>query len=244
MKTIFFELCAETLAAARAAESGGADCIELCSELALGGLTPSSEMMATGIKTLSIPVNVLIRPRGGHFVFSAGEFDEMRQQIGQAKEAGASGVAVGMLLPDRRVDVERTQALVELARPLAVTFHRAFDETPDLDAALESVIETGADNLLTSGGAADVLSGAESLARLCRRAAGRIRVIAGGGLRLSTLIEVVRRSGTFSLHGSLTCKIGSIARGANPEELESEVREAVRLLHSEFHKLHSPLQKM
>jgi copper homeostasis protein len=244
MKTIFFELCAETLQAARAAESGGADRIELCSELALGGLTPSPDTMATGIRALSIPVNVLIRPRAGDFVFSPEEFLEMRRQIGQAKEAGAGGVAIGVLLPDGRVDVGRTRALVELARPMAVTFHRAFDETPDLDEALENVIETGADNLLTSGGAADVLTGAESLARLCQRAAGRIHVIAGGGLRLATLVEVVQRSGTFSLHGSLTRGNGTAARGTNPEELEAEVREAVRLLHCEFRKSHSPLQKM
>lgn len=243
MKTIFFELCAENLQAARAAESGGADRIELCSELALGGLTPSSDTMAGGIRTLSIPVNVLIRPRGGDFVFSPEEFLEMRRQIGQAKEAGASGVAIGVLLPDGRVDVERTRALVDLARPMAVTFHRAFDETPDLDEALENVIETGANNLLTSGGAADVLRGAESLSRLCQRAAGRIHVIAGGGLRLATLVEVVRRSGTFSLHGSLTRNNGATAREFTSEELEAEVREAVRLLHREFCELHSPRQK-
>ena len=244
MKTTFFELCAETLQAARAAESGGADRIELCSELALGGLTPSPELMAAGIRALSIPVNVLIRPRSGNFVFTAEEFVEMRRQIGQAKEAGASGVAVGVLLPDGRVDVERTRALVELARPMAVTFHRAFDETPDLDEALENVIETGADNLLTSGGAANVLSGAESLARLRQRAAGRIHIIAGGGLRLTSLVEVVRRSGTFSLHGSLTRDNGAAAREFTPDGLEAEVREAVRLLRSEFRNSHTPLQKI
>jgi len=160
MKNFLFELCADSVEAAQAAESGGADRIELCSELAIGGITPSLDLIRATIRTLSIPVHVLIRPRGGNFVFSLDEFDQMRQQIEQARQAGAAGVAVGALLPDGRVDVERTRELVTLSRPMKVTFHRAFDETTDLIQALEAVILTGADCLLTSGGATDVLAGA------------------------------------------------------------------------------------
>src|ERR1700728_434338 len=193
MRTLLFELCAESIEAARAAETGGADRVELCSDLGCGGVTPAQHLMAGEFRSFAIPVFVLIRPRGGNFNFSADEFELMSRQIEQARQAGASGVALGVLLPDGRVDVERTRALVELARPLAVTFHRAFDETPDLSEALERVIETGADNLLTSGGAADVLAGAESIARLQHQAGERIHIIAGGGLRLANLAELVRR---------------------------------------------------
>jgi copper homeostasis protein len=233
MTTAFFELCAESKEAACAAEMGGADRIELCSALERGGLTPSAELMAASIGALAIPVYVLIRPKEGNFVFSAEEFALMQRQIGAAKEVGASGVAVGVLREDGRVDVEHTRALVELAAPMAATFHRAFDETPDLGESLERVIATGADGLLTSGGAKEVLDGAESIAALLRRAAGRIHLIAGGGLQLETLAEVVRRSGAFSLHGSLKRRNGHAAADETAL-LEADVREAVRLLRREL----------
>jgi copper homeostasis protein len=253
MTTAFFELCAESREAARAAEAGGADRIELCSDLESGGLTPSVELMDASIRALSIPAYVLIRPRSGNFVFSAEEFALMRTQIAAAKEAGARGVAVGVLLADGSVDVERTRELVQLALPMAATFHRAFDETPDLSESLEQVIETGAEGLLTSGGAKEVLGGAESISALLRQAGDRIHIIAGGGLQLETLTEVVRRSGAFSLHGSLkrrnghragngAAANGAGANGAATNEtaadeaavLEADVREAVRLLRREL----------
>jgi len=224
----------ETLDAGRAAKAGGADRIELCSGLDRGGITPGPELMSTSLRSLNLPVYVLIRPRSGDFCFSASEFNLMSSQIEQAKQAGAEGIAVGVLLPDGRVDVARTRALVELARPLAVTFHRAFDETPDLFAALDDVIRTGADSLLTSGGARDVLSGAAAIAALRQRAGDRIHVIAGGGLRLESLVEVVRLSGIYSLHGSLTRRNGSRSSHANGNQLEEDVREAIRLLQTEY----------
>ena len=179
---MLFELCAENLESALAAEEGGADRIELCADLALAGITPPAEMMAEALRILEIPIHVLIRPRAGDFVFSSKEFDCMRRQIEAAKRAGATGIATGILLSSGRVDTERTRALIDLARPMDVTFHRAFDETADLTQALEDVIETGADSLLTSGGAEDVLSGAGTIRELAEQAAGRIPLIAGGGL--------------------------------------------------------------
>jgi copper homeostasis protein len=239
MTTAFFELCAESKDAASAAESGGADRIELCSELERGGLTPRAELIAASVGAVSIPVYVLIRPRAGSFVFSAEEFALMRRQIRAAKDAGASGVAVGLLREDGRVDVERTRELVELAAPMAATFHRAFDETPDLSESLERVMETGVEALLTSGGAKEVLGGAESISELKRQAGDRLAIIAGGGLQLETLTEVVRRSGVFCLHGSLKRKNGRHASEAKPAAgemamLEADVREAVRLLRHEI----------
>jgi copper homeostasis protein len=232
MKTFLFELCAESLVAAKTAELCGADRVELCSELAIGGVTPTLELTAATVDALSIPVHVLIRPRGGDFAFAPSEFAVMQRQVEEAQNAGAAGVAVGVLLPDGRVDVKRTRILVELARPMAVTFHRAFDETPDLSEALEAVIDTGADCLLTSGGAADVLSGADSIALLGRQAEDRIRIMAGGGLRLANLVEVLRRSGVSYVHGSLTRR--DVDADSQAELLQADVREAVRLMRSEF----------
>lgn len=234
MNNILFELCAETLEAARAGESGGADRVELCSNLSSGGVTPVPELLAADLRSFTIPVHILIRPRLGSFAFSAEEYQLMCRQIEQAKQAGASGVAVGVLLPDGRVDVERTRALVQLARPLTATFHRAFDETPDLAEALEGVIQTGADYLLTSGGAPDVLRGAEFIATLLQQSASRIHIVAGGGLRLASLSQVVQRSGVYSLHGSLTHENGAVSPPAHYQKLEAAVRRAIQLLQTEF----------
>jgi copper homeostasis protein len=240
MNSVFFELCIESMEAAHAAEAGGADRIELCSDLNRGGITPASVLTAADFRSLSIPVHVLIRPRAGNFAYSAEEYELMRSQIAQAKGAGAGGVALGVLLRDGRVDVARTRALVELARPMDVTFHRAFDETRDLGEALEDVIATGAESLLTSGGAADVLTGARLIGVLRRQAAGRIRIIAGGGLRLESLIEVVRRAGVYSLHGSLSRTNGGASTAHNGRGLKDDVREAVRLLNGEYRSALTP----
>jgi len=233
MKAIHFELCATSLQAAQAAETAGADRVELCSELEIGGLTPSLELISQTAQALSIPVHVLIRPRGGDFVFTTGEFGQMQRQIEEAKNAGARGIVLGIQRPDGRVDVERSRALVELARPMAATFNRAFDLTPDLSEALEAVIQTGVDCLLTSGGATDVLSGAESIARLSQQANNRIQIIAGGGLQLAHIAEVLRRTGGLSLHGSLIRKSNGRLQSFDPRMLEADVRETVRIMRHE-----------
>jgi copper homeostasis protein len=231
-KSFLFELCADSLEAARAAQAGGADRMELCEQLAIAGVTPSIALLKAVLDEVSIPVHVLIRPRGGDFVYSSGELMAMCRQIEQAKAAGAAGVAVGVLLPDGRVDVKRTRELFQAARPMKVTFHRAFDETSDLEQALEDVIRSGADCLLTSGGAANVLAGAEQIGRLQAQAGDRLEVMAGGGLKLANLAEVVRRSGVTCLHGSLARPRN--ADGLAPASvLEEDLREAIRLLQQE-----------
>ena len=225
MNTLCFELCVESVEAACAAEAGGAHRIELCGTLSDGGTTPCFDLMQATVNAISIPVSVLIRPRHGGFVYSDQELERMRQQIGEAKCAGAASVVVGVLLGDGRVDVARTRELVELAQPMRATFHRAFDQTPDLDEALGDVIATGARCLLTSGGKPDVLAGADAIGSIRVRAAGRIEVMAGGGLRIGNLAEVVRRSGVSCLHSSLT------GNGAKAAALEGDLRAAIRLFH-------------
>jgi len=241
-QSFLFELCADSLEAARAAQAGGANRMELCEDLAISGVTPSAALLRAVLDAVSIPVHVLIRPRGGDFVYTDAEMDLMRRQIGQAKAAGASGVAIGILEADGRVNVERTRELVELARPMHATFHRAFDETSrenyGLEAALEDVIATGVDTLLTSGGAPNVMAGAEQIGRLQTQAGDRLEVMAGGGLKLANLADVVRRSGVTCLHGSLSRMRGSAgAKQASLAEvqagLEQDLREAIRILQQE-----------
>jgi copper homeostasis protein len=233
MNTFLFELCAQSLEAARRAESGGAKRIELCANLPVGGTTPDIELTSAVIKAISIPVHILIRPRGGNFVYSAAEFGLMQRQIEAVKQVGAAGVVLGVLHPDGRVDVERSRVLVEQAHPMKAVFHRAFDETPDLNEALETVIATGVDTLLTSGGQPDVLTGADMIGKLRAKAGDRLNVMAGGGLRLANLVEVLQRSGVTELHGSLTARQGQSAKVACAEDdcavRESDVREAIRL---------------
>lgn len=227
MKAMLFELCAESLESSLAAEAGGADRIELCTSLAVGGVTPPRTLMVEVLSAVDIPVHVLVRPRSGDFVYSTDELEAMRRQIDAAKRAGASGIATGVLLAGGRVDIDRTRELIEHAHPLDVTFHRAFDLTPNSAEALEDVIQTGANSLLTSGGAPDVLSGASEIRALAEQAGDRIHLIAGGGLRLETLAEVICISGICSLHGSLLRR----KNGASGPTHVSDVREAIRLMH-------------
>ncbi len=242
MKRFFLEICVESLPSALAAQRGGANRVELCAQLDIGGLTPAEWLTSEVIDALAIPVHVLIRSRGGDFMFTPGELELMKRQIRWVKRAGAAGVVVGVAHADGRIDVNRSRELVELARPMQVTFHRAFDETPEKFEALEAVIATGADCLLTSGGAADVLAGAATIARLARQAGQRIQIMAGGGLRLTNLVQVLRRSEVSTLHGSLSRR-PMRPLSANPAEaLEADVRDAVGLLQSELGALDTAAQ--
>jgi copper homeostasis protein len=219
----FFELCADSLDAALAAGRGGADRIELCVELGIGGVTPPLAMIEAAVRALAIPVHVLIRPRGGDFVYSGEEMVLLREQIEQSRRAGAAGVVAGVLLADGGVDTVRSRELVELARPLRFVFHRAFDETSTpLKETLEAVISTGADGLLTSGRAPNCIEGAETIGRLVRQAAGRIEILAGAGLKLENVAQVAARTGAPWLHGSL--------KRADGIDLENDIRVAVQAL--------------
>jgi copper homeostasis protein len=203
MREMIFELCAETIDACLVARDGGAHRIELCSGLSEGGMTPSHGLIREAVERSGLPVHVLVRPRGGNFVYSAAEVDVMRRDILHVKELGAAGVVLGILKPDGRVDVEATKALVQLARPMEVTFHRAFDATPSLTEALEDVVATGADRILTSGGQRNVVAGASALAELVQLAGDRVAIAVGGGLRLQNAASLARATRARHFHGSL-----------------------------------------
>jgi copper homeostasis protein len=206
MRDIIFELCAETIDACLAARDGGAARIELCSALSEGGLTPSHGLIREAVLHSGLPIHGLIRPRGGDFFYSDSEVAIMREDIAHMKSLGAAGVVLGLLKEDGSIDRDRTEELVRFARPLKVTFHRAFDYTPSLEQALEDVIATGCDRVLTSGGQADVVTGGNSLAQLVAQAAGRIDLAIGGGLRLPTAAALARLTGAQHFHGSMRRK--------------------------------------
>ena len=200
---VTFELCAETLDACRAANEAGADRIELCVNLHLQGTTAPEPLIADAVASSQVPVHILVRPDAGDFVYQAERFRVIRDQIRAARVLGAAGIVVVVVNPDRSVAIGPMQELVTLAAPLPVEFHRAFDECPDLEQALEDSIVAGCKRVLTSGGAPDVITGAASLARLVRQAAGRIEIAAGGGLRVVNVQQLAAAWGGQHYHGSL-----------------------------------------
>ncbi len=177
---IIIEVCVDSVESAIAAERSRADRVELCDNLMEGGTTPSAGMIELARKHLSIGLQVIIRPRGGDFCYSDIEFEIMKHDIQIAKELGADGVVIGILKPEGIVDLERTAALIDLARPLNITFHRAFDMTRDPYQALEDLVELGVDRILTSGQAYSVLEGLDLIAKLVQVAGDRIVVMPGG----------------------------------------------------------------
>jgi copper homeostasis protein len=195
-----FEVCVDSIESAVAAEEGGADRVELCSALIEGGLTPSLGTMRVAREMLDIDIMAMARPRGGDFCYTDLEYRAMLHDISALKEAGANGIVLGILKPDGIVDCHRTKAAIEIARPLAVTFHRAFDMTRDPIEALDQLIELGVDRVLTSGQEASVVEGLDLISALVEHAAGRIAVMPGGGISDRNVRKVVRASGAREVH--------------------------------------------
>ena len=208
----FREACCPDLEAVRAAERTGARRIELCERLELGGVTPSEALLRETLAVSRLPVNVLVRPRGGDFVYGEAEVRQMLESIGLCAALGAHGVVIGALTPDGRVDLPVMRRLVAAARrpsgpvpgspALSVTFHRAFDETADPLAALEDVISLGCDRLLTSGHAPDAFAGRALIGELVRRAGDRLIVMAGCGVRPANIAQIAQDSGAPEFHSS------------------------------------------
>ena len=193
------EVCAFSIESCLNAQQAGATRIELCGGLYEGGTTPSYGLIKRAREVTTLQLYVMIRPRGGDFCYDDEEFLVMKQDIELAKELGADGVVFGLLLPTGEVDEVRTAELVALAKPLQVTFHRAFDVAKEPFEALEAVIRTGAVRILTSGQENSALDGAELLTQLVKKAAGRIDLMAGSGVNVMNAVQLVQ-TGVQALH--------------------------------------------
>lgn len=200
---VVFESCVESAAAGAASARGGAHRLELCANLDGGGTTPSLDDLERAAADLSIPIVAMARVRPGPFVYAADEVRATVRAIRALRAAGAGGIVLGALTDAGDVDREATARLVDAARPLPVTFHRAFDETRDRDRALDVLLALGVDRVLTSGGAPTAQEGAASLRRLTLQAAGRLTVVAGGGVRAHNVAALVAESGVTEVHARL-----------------------------------------
>ena len=209
------EVCVESIGDVITAQSGGADRVELCGSLLEGGITPSHGFIAAALERASVPVSVMIRPRGGDFVYDAPELEVMRRDIELVRELGGSGVVLGVLREDGTIDAPRTRELVEHARPLEVTFHRAFDMTRDLREALDVLLDVGVRRVLTSGGARSVPEELDAIAEFVKRAGDRMSVMPGGGITEENLREVIARSRASEYHVSARGTCASPMRHRN-----------------------------
>lgn len=203
------EICCTSFTGAKNAQIGGADRIELCANLYEAGTTPSSGLIQKIKLELAIEIFVLIRPRGGDFVYTDAEFDVIRRDIEFCKELGVQGIVSGVLKDDFTIDLERTRQLLELARPLNFTFHRGFDLLEDQKKGLRELMTIGVDRVLTSGGQPNVLKGLKQLKELVVQAQNKIKILAGGGLRSSNIDEIVT-SGCHEFHTTARSWVSSV----------------------------------
>ncbi len=213
---VHIEICTDSVAGVLAAEQGGADGAELCANLVEGGTTPSFGNIVLSREQSSIEVAAMIRPRGGDFLYSRSEVEVMLRDIDAAKDAGAQAVVFGLLTADGRIDRERTQQLVERARPMLVTVHRAFDMTVDAFAALETLIDLGVDRVLTSGQRAGVEQGLELLTKLVESAGDHIRVMPGCGVTAQNIRNIVTTTGVRDIHFAARRRVPSEMEFRNP----------------------------
>ena len=200
MQKTLIELCVEGIDGFLAAQEAGADRVELCASLVEGGLTPSLATIRAAVKAAKIPVHVIIRPRGGDFLYSETEFETMVEDIKALRSEGVSGVVIGCLTPDGKIDETRTKTLVEAARPMSVTCHRAFDMTADAGEALEALIRCGVDRVLTSGQRDTAPEGLAILKSANEQAAGRIVIMGCGALDAHNIRDVRDGAGLTELH--------------------------------------------
>ena len=194
------EICVDNVASAIDAQKAGAARVELCNNLPEGGTTPGPGTIVSARNNLKIGLHVIIRPRGGDFLYSALEYDIMRRDIVSCGESGVDGVVIGILDRSGNIDVERTARLIELARPMTATYHRAFDMCNDPVKGLEDVIAAGADRLLTSGQKNKAEEGLELIAKLIRQAGKRIIIMPGSGLNESNIMHIARETGAREFH--------------------------------------------
>jgi copper homeostasis protein len=200
--SILLEIIATSAEDCPVIERAGGDRIELCAALALGGLTPSTGLVQRARAATKLPIMMMLRPREGGFCYSPEEFRQIVLDLKFGLAAGVDGFVFGCLTPEGVVDVQRTAHLVKLAGEKQTVFHRAFDVTPDPCAALETLASLGVTRVLTSGQRSSAWEGAKLVQQLVVRAAGRIEILAGAGVRADHVVELVRRTGATQVHAS------------------------------------------
>lgn len=202
MNKPLIEACVDSYASCMAAAKGGADRLELCANLAIGGTTPSAAVFKQVKRDCDVKINVLIRPRFGDFLYSEAEMEEMCEEIKMFRDLGANGVVIGTLTPEGMLDEEKMRRLMDCAGGIDVTLHRAFDMTCDPVAALEAAIRLGCRTVLTSGQAPSALAGREVLCSMHKQAAGRIHIMAGCGVKSGNIREIFSCTGILTYHTS------------------------------------------
>ena len=210
------EIACFNLESALIAQKAGADRVELCADMLVGGTTPIIETIQQARKHLTIDLYVMIRPRGGNFVCSEAEFEQMKLEIETIKKLGVNGFVFGILNEDKTINIEQNKALVEFAKPFPCTFHRAFDAVLNVEKALEDVISCGFSTILTSGTFPNVMEGKEVLKQLVKQANNRIEIMPGGGLRSTNVLELNEMVNTNWYHSSAITDGSEIA---SPEEI-------------------------
>lgn len=203
------EIIGFTIESCIAAQKGGANRIELCDGPGEGGTTPSYGFIKAAREKLSINLFVMIRPRGGDFLYSDDEFEMMKSDVLLCKQLGCDGIVTGILTREGKVDIERNTELVKLAAPLKATFHRAFDRVSNLSEALEDIIDIGFERILTSGGVPKATDGAQNLSRLINQAAGRISIMPGSGVNASNIFSLAKTTKAIEFHSSASLPLES-----------------------------------
>jgi len=240
------EVCVDSVESAITAQSSGASRVEFCDNLTEGGTTPSYGQLKVVRELLKIKLYVIIRPRGGDFLYSDIEFDIMKEDIRKCGEIGCDGVVIGILKADGSIDKERIKELVEIAKSysMGVTFHRAFDRCRDLYTGLEDIIEVGCERILTSGGRDNVMDGATVIKKLIESAKGRIAIMPGAGLTPGNIAKAAESTGASEFHGTFRSLFESGMKYKNRDMIDEEresrthradpekIRDALNMLNS------------
>lgn len=210
------EVCANSFASAKEAEKGGAIRVELCENMAEGGTTPSYAQIKLCKSSLKLQVWPIIRPRGGDFLYSDDEFELMKEDILNCKSLGCDGAVTGILMANGEIDQKRCAELIELAKPMPLAFHRAFDMSNELPKALETLINLGFVRVLSSGGANDAYNGITVLSKLVKQAKGRIEIMPGAGINPQNILIIKEQTGASVFHSSARIKVKSLMQYRNP----------------------------
>ena len=234
---MLLEICANSYQSAKNAQDAGAKRIELCSELSIGGITPSYGLIKQVIDELDIETFILIRPRSGNFCYTDDEFEIIKKDIKTCKDLGCDGIVSGILNPDNSIDIERTQELIKLSEPLAFTFHRAFDVVPNPKEALEQLIDLGVERVLTSGQHLKAIDGLDILKALQHQSQNRITVLVGSGVS-SKNAKVFKDAGFDEIHASaskITNTESSNYFGNTPQTVSSitEIKAILKVINNE-----------